>query len=263
MSIPKNYELHLHYKGKFYLLRGKCIDTENENMMMYYQAIYGEHQHFCRPIRSFYGFVDVEPRFELYMKLSPLLKKCLLMASIAHKGQTRKGGDIPYINHPIRVAKRISTLYPDFHQAIAAAFLHDTIEDTNLTYQQIVEKVGVEIADIVLEVTDDQTISKRQQKENQIINASHKSIFSKLVKTADKIDNCTDFIKENPDNLIPIMCFSKKVVDGMRCPEIELLVAQFDRLYNNVVPSTMSSEEFEENVTKYLDGKSSVSESEQ
>lgn len=316
MDSGKPYRLFRHYKGNFYLFKGtliykgntepdpgpvgstgtgqtgpsgstgRCVDSDEGEKMVYYQALYGKHKHFCRPPSVFHQMIDPVgsiycipqsmeaesghsiSRYDSIMHLSPLLKKCLVMASQAHTWQTRDDNVTPYpsgdgrhvtswyINHPIKVAIRIFNLYPELVKAIAAAFLHDTLEDTELTYEQIKNSVGAEIADIVLEVTDDQKISKRQQKIAQIENAKGKSIFAKMVKTADKIDNCSDFARDNVENLVPIMCFSKKVVDGMKCPEIVELTSQFDALYYRVVPADMTSKEFDQNVSNYLNSKS-------
>ena len=143
-------------------------------------------------------------------------------------------------------------LYPDAHIAIASAFLHDTLEDTNLHYSNIMD-INSDVAKVVLEVTDDQQIQKRKQKENQINNSSKKSIAARMVKTADKIDNCTDFSNQiSGEPLLAIMCFSLKVIDQMRCPEIELLTQEFDKLFNNIVPKDTNIDHY---VQQYLNSK--------
>jgi len=73
------------------------------------------------------------------------------VGELAHRGQTRKTGE-PYILHPVAVAQILANLRMD-HESIAAAILHDTIEDTPITWQQIRDQFGSEIADLVEGVT--------------------------------------------------------------------------------------------------------------
>jgi len=238
-AVEFQYKLYKHYKGKYYLVHGVCEHTENNEQLIIYRPLYGEHGLFVRPISMFNDYIDDDQRFTFIADLSDadkLHSRCLMMASYAHKNQIRKYSGLPYINHPISVAMRIKALYPDAHVAIAAAFLHDTLEDTDLSYNNISE-INNEVAKVVLEVTDDQRTNKRKQKENQIISSYKKSIAARMVKTADKIDNCTDFAKQiSGEPLLGVMCFSLKVIDQMRCAEIELLTQEFDKLFNNVVP---------------------------
>lgn len=179
------------------------------------------------------------------------------MAARAHMGQTRENSGAAYIIHPVRVARRIAKHYPTAHTAIAAAFLHDTLEDTTLTREEL-DQLNPEVAAVVAEVTDDQSTSKRAQKRHQISSAGGKSLPARMVKISDKIDNCTDFAAELPPGpkLTAILCFSKTVVDRMR-NRAELLAVEFDELFERVC-GTMSSTDIAIGCEAYLMSKSDV-----
>ena len=73
-------------------------------------------------------------------------------AAIKHRDQRRKNGDIPYVNHPIGVARiLIQEAGIDDTATLAAAILHDTVEDTDATHEELVAEFGQEIADLVAE----------------------------------------------------------------------------------------------------------------
>ena len=120
-----------------------------------------------------------------------LLLKALSFAAIKHKDQRRKDAEAsPYINHPISLA---SILCNEAHvvdiEVICGALLHDTVEDTKTTAEEIEETFGSAIKEIVMDVTDDDTLRKEERKLKQIEHAAHASDKAKLVKLADKISN--------------------------------------------------------------------------
>ncbi|KAJ3406315.1 Guanosine-3',5'-bis(diphosphate) 3'-pyrophosphohydrolase MESH1 [Chytridiales sp. JEL 0842] len=105
----------------------------------------------------------------------------------------------PYIIHPVGVANIL------MHEAgvtdievLIAAILHDTIEDTDTTSQEIESLFGVNILNIVLEVTDDKSLPSEQRKKLQITKAPFKSDQAKLVKLGDKIYNLRDLTRNVP-----------------------------------------------------------------
>ena len=124
----------------------------------------------------------------------------LKFASEKHVHHRRKGGrDIPYINHPIAVATMLATVAEVTDPALlAAAFLHDTVEDTDATHEELVEHFGQEIADLVAEVTDDPSLSSAQRKLTQEREASTKSPRAKLLRLADKTCNVHDIAYRPP-----------------------------------------------------------------
>lgn len=81
---------------------------------------------------------------------------------------------------------------------LSAAILHDTIEDTETTEQELIQLFGHHITSIVLEVTDDKTLAKEDRKLAQIQHASHIFVEAKTVKLADKICNLRDIISSPP-----------------------------------------------------------------
>jgi len=128
-----------------------------------------------------------------------LLLKALTFAAHKHKDQRRKDhAASPYINHPISLA---NILCNEGHVAdvevICGAFLHDTIEDTETTLDELESEFGKVIRDIVMDVTDDKTLPSQERKRLQVEHAAHASNKAKLVKLADKISNLRD-VADNP-----------------------------------------------------------------
>lgn len=129
-----------------------------------------------------------------------LLLKALTFAAYKHKDQRRKDVEAsPYINHPISLANIICN---EGHvvdiDVICGALLHDTVEDTQTTPDELEAEFGRAIRDIVMEVTDDKNLSKDKRKRLQIEHAAHSSDKAKLVKLADKISNLRDILDNPP-----------------------------------------------------------------
>lgn len=126
--------------------------------------------------------------------------EALHFASERHTGQTRKGTRRePYINHLIEVAYLVSDAVEGADRvAIAAAALHDTIEDTATTYDDLASVFGAEVADVVAEVTDDKSLDKVDRKRLQVERAQAKSARARLVKMADKISNVRSLAASPP-----------------------------------------------------------------
>lgn len=129
-----------------------------------------------------------------------LLLKALTFAAHKHKDQRRKDPDAsPYINHPISLA---NILCNEGHvtdtDVICGALLHDTIEDTETSEQELIDEFGLTISDIVMEVTDDKTLPGPERKRLQVEHAAHASDKAKLVKLADKIANLRDLASNPP-----------------------------------------------------------------
>jgi GTP diphosphokinase / guanosine-3',5'-bis(diphosphate) 3'-diphosphatase len=116
-------------------------------------------------------------------------------AAEKHKLQRRKGNlRIPYINHPIKVGKLLAEAGEKDIELLAAAILHDTLEDTETTTAELEEKFGSEITGIVIELTDDMSLPDNIRKEKQVQKASSLSPKAKLIKIADKICNINDLL---------------------------------------------------------------------
>jgi guanosine-3',5'-bis(diphosphate) 3'-pyrophosphohydrolase len=166
-----------------------------------------------------------------------LLFGALAFAAHKHRAQRRKDKEAsPYINHPIALADVLANEGGiDDPVALCAAVLHDTIEDTETTYEELRQRFGEEIADVVMEVTDDKLLEKAERKERQVVHAPHLSERAKLVKLADKICNLRD-IASNPPATWPLerkkeyYDWAKRVIDALRGahPGLERI---FDREY--------------------------------
>ncbi len=115
------------------------------------------------------------------------------MAERAHQGQIRKDKMTPYSAHPVRVAFIVRHIFGiDDEATIAAAFLHDVIEDTSRDYDDVLVMCGKEVADLVAALTKDMRLQediREPDYDKQIANASWKV---KLIKLADTYDNLTD-----------------------------------------------------------------------
>jgi guanosine-3',5'-bis(diphosphate) 3'-pyrophosphohydrolase len=129
-----------------------------------------------------------------------LLMEALAFAAHKHRNQRRKDVEAsPYINHPIALARVLAVEggVTD-HKTLAAAILHDTLEDTKTTYEELKEKFGRTIAQVVREVSDDRTLSPKVRKQSQIEHARHLSRRARLVKLADKTCNVRDVAAHPP-----------------------------------------------------------------
>jgi len=154
------------------------------------------------------------------------LNKLLAAASFAaqkHRDQRRKGSDAePYINHPLEVANLLANVGEiDDIDVLLAGILHDTIEDTAATREELTERFGERAAGFVLEVTDDKALPKQVRKQLQIEHAPTLSIEAKQVKLADKISNITDITNNPPhdwslDRRREYIEWGEKVVAGLR-----------------------------------------------
>ncbi|HMZ06314.1 MAG TPA: HD domain-containing protein [Anaerolineales bacterium] len=165
-----------------------------------------------------------------------IIFKALRFSAEKHSEQRRKDAkSSPYINHPIQVAETLWSIggVRDAN-LLAAAILHDTIEDTNTTPAEIQTLFGEDVLSLVLEVTDDKSLPKDVRKKMQIENASHKSPRAKLLKLADKLCNIYD-ITHIPPTTWPLkrkqdyLLWSEKVVHGLRGTNKEL-EARYDEV---------------------------------
>jgi guanosine-3',5'-bis(diphosphate) 3'-pyrophosphohydrolase len=128
------------------------------------------------------------------------LLRALSFAAEKHRDQRRKGSSkAPYINHPIEVA-RILAVHGGITDVamLQAAALHDTIEDTDATAEELEREFGKEIAALVLEMTDDMSMPSAERKRHQIDRASSLTSRAKCIKIADKIANVYDIAHHPP-----------------------------------------------------------------
>lgn len=166
-----------------------------------------------------------------------LIFKALEFASIKHRDQRRKDADAsPYINHPIALVKVLTVEggVTDVN-TICGAILHDTIEDTETTAEELKVNFGEIISKIVQEVTDNKKLDKDVRKRLQIEHAAHASHQAKLVKLADKICNLRDIVSTPPADWSlqrkqEYFDWAKQVVDQIRSASDKLSLA-FDEAY--------------------------------
>lgn len=166
-----------------------------------------------------------------------LVLRAATFAADKHRGQRRKDAEAsPYINHPLALASVLTNegKISDTN-VIAAALLHDTVEDTETTIEELQAAFGIEIAEIVAEVTDDKSLPKAERKRLQVVKSAAKSDGAKLVKLADKICNLRDIVASPPPDW-PVerrqayFDWAEQVIAGTRgvCPALE---QAFDEIY--------------------------------
>jgi (p)ppGpp synthase/HD superfamily hydrolase len=120
-----------------------------------------------------------------------LVARACEFAALRHVQQRRKGiAGEPYINHLAEVATLLADATDGSDAAlVAAAFLHDTLEDTPTTYDELAGLFGPDVAHLVSEVTDDKSLPKAERKRLQITMTPSKSVRARLIKIADKTSN--------------------------------------------------------------------------
>jgi (p)ppGpp synthase/HD superfamily hydrolase len=152
-----------------------------------------------------------------------------------HVNQRRKGAaQEPYVTHLLEVAKLVAEATGGTdHNLIVAALLHDTIEDQGVTREEIATRFSEDVADLVVEVTDDKKLPKAERKRLQIEHAPNLTPRAKVLKLADKISNLRSVAASPPadrplQRRIDYVTWTTKVVQGLRGTS-GLLEAEFDR----------------------------------
>jgi len=151
------------------------------------------------------------------------LLRAATFASNKHRAQRRKDAEAsPYINHPLSVA------YVLAHDGgvqdeslLVAALLHDTVEDTETTPDELEQAFGPTVRGIVDEVTDDKSLRKKERKALQIEHARGASPAAKQLKIADKICNIRDIVDSPPadwseSRKAEYLSWTEQVVQGCR-----------------------------------------------
>ncbi len=162
------------------------------------------------------------------------LLKAAVFAAEKHRHQRRKDADrSPYINHPLAVAACLAAEGGVTDETILlAALLHDTIEDTATTPDELREAFGADVCRLVQEVSDDKTLAKAVRKQLQIEHAPQLSPEAKQLKIADKICNIRDLAQNPPADWEPgriteYLDWAQRVVNGCRGANADL-----DRLFD-------------------------------
>jgi guanosine-3',5'-bis(diphosphate) 3'-pyrophosphohydrolase len=158
-------------------------------------------------------------------------------AAARHSAQRRKSEDQePYINHLIEVAEILSGALPaPDAPLLMAAFLHDSMEDVQVTFQELAAEFGVDVASLVAEVTDDKSLPRSERKAHQISHAAHLSPRAQSLGAADKIANLRSIFAKPPagwnlERRREYLDWARQVVSGY--PNLNpTLRATFDSLY--------------------------------
>ena len=125
---------------------------------------------------------------------SSLLDKAIIFAAKAHANTERRGKGYPYIVHPMEAVEIVASITPD-QELLAAAALHDTVEDTDVTIEEIRAEFGDHVADIVADESEkrepnyDEVASWHARKEAAIHHLQHASREAKIVALGDKLSN--------------------------------------------------------------------------
>jgi (p)ppGpp synthase/HD superfamily hydrolase len=119
-------------------------------------------------------------------------------AAERHKDQRRKGkGQVPYVNHLADVARLLAVATKGADpELVAAGWLHDTVEDTATSHDELVSTFGDNIASLVMEVTDDKSLPKAERKRLQVVKTPAKTPRAKMIKLADLTSN----LRQLPDD---------------------------------------------------------------
>jgi (p)ppGpp synthase/HD superfamily hydrolase len=120
------------------------------------------------------------------------MEEIIAFAAQKHEGQVRKLSQDPYIVHPVNVAN-ILTALNEQDELVKAAYLHDTLEDTDTTFEELIEKFGEKVAGLVKELTSDRSAVKEVGKAQYLTEKmNNMSIEALTIKLADRLDNVSD-----------------------------------------------------------------------
>ncbi|MFH7244158.1 MAG: HD domain-containing protein [Spirulina sp.] len=164
-----------------------------------------------------------------------LVLQALQFAALKHRDQRRKDAAAsPYVNHLITVANLLAnTGAVTDAVTLMGGILHDTIEDTETTPDELEAAFGPRVRQVVQEVTDDKRLPKADRKRIQIEKAPHLSIHARQIKLADKISNVQDITHSPPaawslERCQAYLAWTEQVVAGCRGanPALEALYDQ-------------------------------------
>ncbi|XP_044599021.1 guanosine-3',5'-bis(diphosphate) 3'-pyrophosphohydrolase MESH1 isoform X2 [Cotesia glomerata] len=181
-------------------------------------------------------------------ELLSLIIKCTNFAAKKHKNQRRHDYEAtPYINHPIGVANILTEEGKVYDpNVIVAALLHDTVEDTDTSIEEIEREFGPKIKSIVAEVTDDKSLPSQERKRLQVVHTPYISHEAKLVKLADKIYNLRDLQRCTPvgwtsTRVQNYFQWSKDVIQGCRGTNDKL-----ENIFDGIVSQQPKSNDYSE-----------------
>lgn len=179
-----------------------------------------------------------------FIGVMDLVLKAADFAAQKHSGQVRKGSTKhPYINHPIGCAAILAKVGVVEPVVLAAALLHDTLEDTTTLRDDLIREFGFEVASVVNGVTDDKTLAKHLRKLAQIDHAKTMSVYAKLVKMADKLHNLRCSLIDPPPawsvaRIQGYFIWAARVIEALKCvpmcPALEAPCLRLERELDSV-----------------------------
>lgn len=169
-----------------------------------------------------------------------LVDKAVMLAVKAHKGQVRKYTGKPYISHPLAVGVTLSNAGAS-DVVVAAGILHDVIEDTFYTFEDIAKGIGNGVASLVLEVTDPYPSgsggNRSYRKAKYAEKLARGSAEAQTIKLADLLDNTKDIVERDPGFAKVYLREAQDMMRGLRKGDPALytrLDAQIIELYGKV-----------------------------
>ena len=136
----------------------------------------------------------------IHIDKEDIVQGAIVFAAVAHKGANRKGTSIPYIVHPVEVLKIVSSI-TDESEVRAAAVLHDTVEDTGTTLEELEELFGKEVADLVAsesekKMDDGSERPWKDRKQETIDRITKAGKNTRIVCLGDKLANMRDIARD-------------------------------------------------------------------
>ncbi len=174
--------------------------------------------------------------------MSMTIQKAIIFATLKHEGQKRKGTDIPYIVHPMEVMQILTDLQCS-ENVIIAGILHDTLEDTNTTPEEIEKLFGPDILAIVKTESEDKTKTWKERKTATIEDLQHAEPETKIVCFADKFSNIKSMYRDKLDigaelwkrfnaDKDSIKWYYSSIAAALSTPGVKMNNKRYDELYN-------------------------------
>lgn len=190
-----SYEYYPHYVKYGEDIHKAIREIQSENMTSLME-VYNYNLEIDKQLKESRAY-HVYPICEQKKKLDEPTNEAYLFAKNAHDGQTRIDGT-PYITHPIKVADYVNKFKKskNIDDLINSAYLHDCIEDTNVTYYDIYQKFGSTVASLVLELTTDEDMKRELGKTKYLeIKMKNMSSWALVIKLCDRLSNVNDLDK--------------------------------------------------------------------
>jgi (p)ppGpp synthase/HD superfamily hydrolase len=166
----------------------------------------------------------------------PVWQRAAAFAARGHEHQHRDDGKTPYFSHPARVATTLCVVFGCTDEdAIAAAYLHDTMENTDEGYDALKDEFGGRIADLVVALTKNMMLPKRAREKEYLDRLAKADWRARLIKLADQYDNYADTLTGEKEGTGEEARKCKEIIgltkqDATKHPEIRRAVAALKKL---------------------------------